>query len=240
MSEMSIALSGYRLRQSARARRVLLRVTAEHGLEVVVPDGFDAARLPSLLQQREAWIRAALARAEAQRKLLGYGVAWSPPREISLPAIGRTWQVTVRESAASVTVRTRGANELLIHGRIGDEHACRAALARWLVRQAQKHLLSRLHELSADTQLSYRHATIRRQRTRWGSCSRDKRINLNARLLFLDPALVDYVLVHELCHLKEMNHSRRFWALVAEHSPDFRLHERALRESWKSVPRWGS
>jgi hypothetical protein len=56
--------------------------------------------------------------------------------------------------------------------------------------------------------------------------------------LFLDPALVRYVMVHELCHLTEMNHSPRFWSLVQRHHADFRAHDRELRKGWKSVPRW--
>jgi hypothetical protein len=238
---MSSALSGYRLRESLRARRVLLRVTLEHGLEVVIPAGFDAARIPALLEQRREWIRAALGRIAAQRRQFGYDAAWSLPGEISLPALGRVWRVTAQASVArSVRVHAVGEDELLIVGCIDDERACRAALGRWLLRQAQDRLLPRLRALSIATDLSYRHAAIRRQRTRWGSCSRQRKISLNARLLFLDPALVDYVLLHELCHLKELNHSRRFWSLVATHAPDFRAHDRALRDGWKVVPRWAS
>jgi hypothetical protein len=227
----------YCLRESRRARRVSLRVTPEHGLEIVVPSGFNPARLPSILEPKRAWIRAALERIAPVRELLGYGAAWRLPSEIHLAALGRTWQVIARASSAGVRLRARG-DTLEVRGRVNDECACRAALARWLLRQAREHLLPRLRELSARTGLRYRRAGIRRQRTRWGSCSRHGTISLNARLLFLDPALVDYVLLHELCHLRELNHSRRFWALVAAHDAGFRAHDRALREGWKRVPRW--
>jgi predicted metal-dependent hydrolase len=63
---------------------------------------------------------------------------------------------------------------------------------------------------------------------------------LNAKLLFLPPELVDYVMIHELSHLAEMNHSKRFWALVERHDPRFRILDRQLRDMWKEVPRWAS
>jgi predicted metal-dependent hydrolase len=235
----SKALFEYRLRESARARHVRLRVTPHGGLEVVVPRGYNPARIPGMLEQKQAWIRAALERTQAERRLHGPEPAWKLPDAIQLPALGRIWLVTAQETEVPwAAVREAGPGRLLIHGRINDEQACRAALARWLVRQAHAHLAPRLAELGGQLGLTFRRVGFKRQRTRWGSCSHHKSISLNAKLLFLDPALVRYVMVHELCHLAEMNHSPRFWSLVQKHHADFRAHDRELRKGWKSVPRW--
>jgi hypothetical protein len=235
----SKALFEYRLRESARARHVRLRVTPQNGLEVVVPRGYNPARLPGMLERKQAWIRAALERTEAERLLHGPEPVWKLPDEIQLPALGRVWRVTAQEADTPwAAVRATGPGRLLIHGRITDEQASRAALARWLVRQAYAHLAPRLEELSRQLGLAFRRVCFKRQRTRWGSCSQHKAISLNAKLLFLDPALVRYVMIHELCHLAEMNHSPRFWSLVQKHHADFRAHDRELRKGWKSVPRW--
>jgi hypothetical protein len=235
----SKALFEYRLRESARARHVRLRVTPHNGLEVVVPQGYNPARIPGMLERKQAWIRAALERTEAERRLHGPEPAWKLPDEIQLPALGQTWQVTAQEADVPwAAVRETGPGRLLLHGRINDEHASRAALARWLVRQAYEHLAPRLTELSGQLGLAFRRVGFKRQRTRWGSCSHHRSISLNAKLLFLDPMLVRYVMIHELCHLAEMNHSPRFWLLVQKHHADFRAHDRELRKGWKSVPRW--
>jgi predicted metal-dependent hydrolase len=138
-----------------------------------------------------------------------------------------------------VSVCERG-DTLEISGCVGDEPDCRAALARWLVREARRRLSERLDMLGARLGLRPRAVSIRRQHTRWGSCSSTKTISLNARLLFLPLALVDYVLIHELCHLEEMNHSHRFWAMVERYVPDFRALDRALRDGWNRVPRWAA
>lgn len=229
----------YRLRESARVRHVRLRVTPHGGLEVVVPRGFNPARLPNLLERKQTWIRTALERAGAEHRLRGPEPAWKLPEEIRLPALGRAWQVAAQDADRPwVAVRETGPDRLLIHGRIGDEPASRAALARWLVRQASVHLAPRLEELSRQLGLAFQRVGFKRQRTRWGSCSQHKSISLNAKLLFLEPALVRYVMVHELCHLAEMNHSPRFWSLVQKHHADFRAHDRELRNGWKYVPRW--
>jgi predicted metal-dependent hydrolase len=111
-------------------------------------------------------------------------------------------------------------------------------LSRWLVREAREYLVPRLQQLALHTGLRFRAVQVRRQRTRWGSCSRYGDISLNAKLLFLPPALADYVLLHELCHTVEMNHSKRFWAQVARYCADYRAQDAALREHWHCVPRW--
>lgn len=236
---MSEALYNYRVRVSPRSRNVRLKVTLQHGLEVVIPCGYDEGKIPSLLKRKKQWINSALERAESYRKFFEPEPVWRLPIQVKLPAIGMGWHVTARETDARwVAVREIDQGRLLVFGAIDDEQACRAALARWLQRQAHEYLVPRLKELSRGLGLKFRRAYIKRQRTRWASCSRHKAITLNVKLLFLQPELVRYVMVHELCHLAEMNHSRRFWALVHKNHAEFQAHDKELREGWKKVPRW--
>jgi hypothetical protein len=79
---------------------------------------------------------------------------------------------------------------------------------------------------------------VRCQRSRWGSCSRRATISLNACLLFQRPEVLRYLMVHELSHLRHMNHSARFWAEVARHEPDWKALDRELLQSWVRVPSW--
>lgn len=236
---MSDAPFEYQVRESPRARNVRLRVTRQHGLEVIVPRGYDPARIPGLLRRKRPWIRAAMERAEATRKFFEPEPGWQPPLQVALPAIGRTWQVRTRPTEAPwMAVREVAPDTLELAGNVEDEAACRAGLARWLLRQAHEHLVPRLRAISERHGLPYRRAFVKRQRTRWASCSRHQTISLNAKLLFLPPRLVDYALAHELCHLAEMNHSRRFWGQVARVCADYRELDAVLREMWKAVPRW--
>ena len=96
---------------------------------------------------------------------------------------------------------------------------------------ARRLVLERLKHFNAHYRLRYAKVSIRDQRTRWGSCSRAGNLSFSYRLLNLSPEARDYVIVHELCHLKEMNHSPRFWRLVAETMPDYQKLRRELKKS---------
>jgi predicted metal-dependent hydrolase len=203
----------YRLRVSSRARDVSLRVTAERGLEVIVPRGYNPALVPHVVEHMRGWIRRAVARAEAQRRQVASEPPWRLPAEIALAALGKVWQVVATESGRkSVSVRETRGGHLSISGASGDSRACCAALGRWLVRRANRDLVPQLEALSRELGLRYRRVCIRLQRARWGSCSHRKTISLNAKLLLLPPVLVRSVMVHELCHLSGRDES--FGALL--------------------------
>lgn len=96
--------------------------------------------------------------------------------------------------------------------------------------QAHHIILSRVEVLNRLLNLVYKKITIRRQATRWGSCSRTGNLNFSYRLIYLPAQLRDYVVVHELCHLQEFNHSPKFWALVESILPNFRQHRSQLNK----------
>jgi predicted metal-dependent hydrolase len=229
----------YRLKVSPRGRNIRLRVSVKHGLEVIIPRGYDAEKVPSILQRKKSWIHSALERAEAQRKFFEPEPAWKLPSQITLAAIGKTWHVAAKPTRRpSVVVRELSENSLLVLGAVDDERNCRDALTRWLMRKTREYLVPRLRELGQRTELRFARTFVKRPRTRWASCSRHKSISLNAKLLFLPSELVDYVLIHELCHLAELNHTARFWSLVQHHCPHFRTLDERIREMWKTIPRW--
>ena len=89
--------------------------------------------------------------------------------------------------------------------------------------------LTRLEHYNQHYSLTYNRVAIRNTRSRWGSCSSKKNLNFNYRILFLPSELQDYLIVHELCHLQEMNHAAGFWALVAEQVPDYKKRIAQLR-----------
>jgi hypothetical protein len=237
---MSESLFRYRLRISPRSRSIRFRVSPQRGLEVVIPKGFDPGEVPALLERKQRWIRAALDRVESMRTFYGTETEWRLPGRIQLPAVGLAWDLAARRSdiANCTAVRETGPGRLLISGDVDDERACRAALVRWLMRQAHRHLVPRLERASRELGMPYKRVSIRRQKTRWGSCSRHGTITLNAKLLFLSPETVDYVMIHELCHRRELNHSPRFWRLVERHCPDYRRIDAQRRDLWKAIPRW--
>ena len=106
-----------------------------------------------------------------------------------------------------------------------------ALVDRFLEREGKRYLTERVRTLSAQTGWEARRVSFRRQATIWGSCSSNKDLSLNLQLLHLAPELIDYVLIHELAHTVEMNHSRAFWALVALHCPEYPVRKRELHQA---------
>jgi predicted metal-dependent hydrolase len=229
----------YRLRVTPWARGISLRVTLAGALEVIAPRRYGPRTITQLLRREEGWIRAAQADAARRRQALPSPPAWQLPQEIVLPAVGLRWTVTLRPTPAS-GIRMIEANPdgLVLVGAVTDPAACRRTLRRFLLRQGQAHLPFRLATVSRGCDLPYARSTVRLARSRWGSCSRAGVISLNARLLLLPPPLVDYVLVHELCHTREPNHSPAFWRLVARHCPAYPDHRAALRAAGRQLPAW--
>jgi len=236
------------VRTSRRARRVSLVVSLAGGLQVVLPRGFDARQVPELLRRKQAWIERAFQRLRSRRPS-GAEQPEPPalPEQVTLPAIGVAWQVVYHPgTAGSLTLSEaappRGApsaaGRLALCGATQDVALCRASLKRWLTRRARAELGAWLEQLGREAGLPFQRLSIRNQRTRWGSCSSRGTISLNYKLLFLPRPLVRYVLVHELCHTRQPDHSAAFWALVAQLEPDCRRLRVELRGAWQHIPPW--
>ena len=106
---------------------------------------------------------------------------------------------------------------------------------RVLAKQAAAILPERVRFFAQQMGLSYGRITIRSQRTRWGSCSPKGNLNFNCLLMLAPKEVQDYVVIHELCHRKEMNHSAAFWAEVEKYCPDFRVHRKWLKDNGASL-----
>ncbi len=229
-------MTNYRVKVSNRAKHVSLKVTPTDGLVVVVPKGFNQSLLDDLVASRQAWIEKTLRRykdfsfQEKEATL---------PDEICLPALGESWTVElIKTDASTVRVTVPQDAQLRVIGDIDNKPACQKALRRWLMRHANTQLLPLLDLASKETGLSFRKATIRGQRTRWGSCSSTGAINLNFQLLFVTPEMAHYVFVHELSHTVHLNHSKHFYTLLASFIPNYKAIEAQLKQAWRSMPVW--
>ena len=226
----------YSIRESTRAKHVRLRVRADEGLVVVVPRGFDHSAIPGIVRGQRSWIEKALRNVAAQSKAAAQ--PWTLPERITLRAIEEEWSVTYHPAPTSCCTVTLNNSRLEIRGKIDDRGAVLAALLSWLHHETRTHLIPQLQELSARTGLRYDRVRIGNQRSRWGSYSSHGTISINQKLLFLPPHLVRYVLLHELCHSIEPNHSPRFWALLRKHASNTVAWRKELRTAEKYIPAW--
>jgi predicted metal-dependent hydrolase len=218
-------------------------MTGGGDLVVVVPRRFDQRRIPAIVEAKLPWIERARTRVEARRAAAAAAALEEPslPERISLPAMSEEWLVEYRATRGATgraAAREGSGGRLVVTAPAGDEEAARRALLAWARRRAAEELPARLEDLAGLHGFDYDRVSIRHQRTRWGSCSPRGGISLNLRLLFLEPELIDHVLLHELCHTREMNHSKCFWTLLGKLDPDCAAHRRRTREAWRGLPRW--
>lgn len=161
------------------------------------------------------------------------------PVKIYLPALEEAWILRYRKTVSgTVQARCDGRGNLVVTGCIQSVPGVHGALQRWMSRRARGTLVPWLEELGWEHGLTVGKVSVRGQRTRWGSCSSTGTINLNWKLLFLPPDVVRYILLHELCHTVHMDHSPRFWALLASAEPHYRIYRSAARAGMKHVPVW--
>jgi len=207
----------YRVRRSDRARRVRVRVDPAHGVEVVLPRRASEREAAAAIRELRPWIERRMAELARTRAAVA-------ARGASVPYLGESLQLAFEPGRTRVH---RRGERLLVPGGAGADH--RPALERWLRRQARAEIGPRLDAATAAVGTSYSRLTIRGQRTRWASCSAAGAMSFNWRLLLAPAPVLDYVVWHEVCHLEVMDHSPRFWALLAERCPDYRAHAGWLR-----------
>ena len=229
IGKRQITLNGktisYILKRSARAKRMRLELKRDTGLTVVVPRSYRLDRLSGFLETKQNWILNNLAKCENiqslyTRKELKNGD--------TIPYLGRDLKLVIQESHRRTSNVKLMQDTLTVNLRSGNGRL-NIALERWYRMQAAELMKKKVDRLSARLGLSYTRLTIRGQKTRWGSCSRKGNLSLNWKLLMAPEPVIDYVILHEVIHLKEMNHTKRFWHLVAEQCPRWRQHRKWLR-----------
>lgn len=223
----------YTLKVSPRARVLRLVIRPTSGLEVVVPRGTGRRQIEQVLHEKARWITTTLARVERE------AAAATPPElrdGVLLPFAGQQLRLAIRLGAPMGRFRAIvGEGTLTLTVADASQEVLRAALEAWYRREAPRVFAERLAICNAPFGFAYGRVSIKEQKTRWGSCSRKGNLNFNWRLLLAPLAVLDYVVTHELAHLKELNHSPRFWALVASACPTYAAHRRWLRQHGRTL-----
>ena len=228
-------MSGFSVRVSGRAKRLSIKVFPRGRVEVVVPKRTKAADVQEFVEAHADWVRRAKEKFAADHPPELFAL----PDRVQLDGIARRFEVHYEPEDGAKTVKYRPSpDKVVLSGKTSDEKLCVEALKRWLSSVAKSEFMHRLSALSAHTGNSFLRMHVRGQRTCWGSHSSSGTISLNYCLLFLEPAHLRYVMIHELCHAKHMNHSRRFWSLVGQFEPDYRQLDKDLNSSWKKIPSW--
>ena len=208
--------------QNPRARRYLLRLRRDGVARVTIPRGGSMRTAQMFVERHTAWLERQWQRIATEPV---EPVAW----HLGTHILFRGQHVRLEEGAVPGIVQF-GTERI----RVADASLdLRPKVEAYLRRLANRELPVRVIEWAAVYQLSFRKVTVRNQRSRWGSCSRRGTISLNWRLIQTPESVLDYIILHELMHLREMNHSKRFWREVESVCPDYPAAERWLKQNAK-------
>jgi predicted metal-dependent hydrolase len=222
----------YHVRASARARRLSLRMREKDAVEIVVPPFLRGVNPERVLREMEGWILRTMDRMQHRART-------APAQPVGAGSVisflGRSLTVRVGDTDRKrVTVSLEGEELWVVHPG-GAKVDIAGAVRRWCLAQAKTIIPRRVVELNSRWNLPCSSVVVRNQKTRWGSCSRKGTLSLNWRLVLIPPEVMDYLIFHELAHLREMNHSPRFWKVVASLCPAYAESERWLRKHGRSV-----
>lgn len=223
--EQAIEVAGRRvpvvLVRNPRARRYILRLHVDGAARVTVPRGGSATEAHRFVERSRGWLERAVQRQAAQ------------------PVVSREWKVgttilfrgelvalEVVAGASGNSIRF-GLESLPVADPAGN---LRPAIEKHLRQLAARELPPRVLAFAAQHRVSVTRVSVRNQKSRWGSCSRRGTISLNWRLIQTPPHVQDYIILHELMHCREMNHSARFWREVESVCPDYKTAERWLKQ----------
>ena len=208
----------YTIRFSARARGLGMTISPQTGLVVTAPRTCAQELVERFVDRHGRWVVRQTERLERLASRIPKRWPYGP----TLPYLGEEHRVVVQHVEQETTVRRTPDKTLVVHLRQPGVEGARRLLKRWYMDEALGRIQERVVSLGTQMGIAWLRVRVGDQRTRWGSCSRGGSLNFNYRLVMAPPAILDYVVQHELLHRWQPNHSRKFWALMAAHCPAYR------------------
>jgi predicted metal-dependent hydrolase len=203
-----------RVRRNRRARHVRLHVDEQGDVTASVPARFSAARLDPIVRERADWLHEVLTRMALKSRDTEVDLERGDP----VRWLGQ-WVPTslVREGKRASVRYDEPSGRLEL--RVPEDGDAHDALLAWYRREARRIFEERVDAWGTAIGLQTGKVSVREQRTRWGSCTHRGDLSFNWRLVLAPPWVLDSIVVHELCHIDELNHSDRFWAILDERYP---------------------
>ncbi len=229
----------YHIRRSQRAKKARIVVTHKK-IEVVAPDKVPEQKIHDFVFSQQDWIHATLKKMQRRVESIKSMAPASYHDGAYVPFKGQQVRMTVKAiGLKKIRIEWGKDSGFIVHvpGRSGDDRSelIRFALTDWMMKQALNDVNCYVRKHADKHQLFPRSIKIKTQKSRWGSCGIHNDIHLNWLLIIAPPEVMEYVVVHELCHIRHRNHSSDFWQLVGEHMADYRKHRNWLKQHGQSL-----
>ncbi|MBP8996704.1 MAG: M48 family metallopeptidase [Anaerolineaceae bacterium] len=216
----------YQIIVSPRARRLRVTVTPT-GVSVILPEGVRLAEAEQMLQQHSEWVLKQLDHPAGVKQR----AATLPKDVLLLRGEVKKVEILAQKGRQGRMQVVEADDRLLLRVPEGRAQEGRALALPWLRGLARAEIEKTARQRAAQMKVNYRSITIRDQKTRWGSCSNRGTLSFNWRLIMAPPQVLDYVVVHELAHLQQPDHSKDFWRLVEHYFPEYKKARAWLRSN---------
>ena len=220
-------------KQIIRRNAKYIRLSINHAGQIIIstPYKLSDKKIKSFITEKQTWLEEQLDKhtQSIQARVL--------PEHVHFTAIDKTWSIGYQSSSQRAKLMQVNENAIIIYGNYQYEHVVQL-LKKWMLQIGKIHLYPWLRQVSTAVELPFQSIVTGNHKTQWGSCSRDKVISLNAKMLFLPKSLVEHVFIHELCHTIHFDHSKAFWALVAKHDPNWHHYKKKIKLADEYLPDW--
>lgn len=200
------------IKQNKRAKHLQLKVYKTGEVKVTVPAGLSLKAGERFLNQKRDWLEKKISKLAFNMNKFRY--------------LGCELKVSINTYKEDITFFLHDEKTLLL--KESDNCSVNELFEVWLFERASEYIPKRVNELAVMHGFKYNKVRVKKLTSRWGSCSSKKNLSFNYKLISYSRKVIDYVIVHELCHLKEMNHSKKFWQLVESILPDYKDSKKTL------------
>jgi len=211
----------YQIKRSSRSLSLRISINTKAELVVSAPKFMPEFMIHKFVEAQKTWIESNLAKVKKNQVTV---------KTDELYIFDKKYQIIVNDSADKMGIFVR--EEKIFVNNLSKKTPAKIAqqIEEFLKKTAAKYIATRTQILAKQMGIDYQRISLRQQSSRWGSCSSRGNLNFNWRLVHYSPAIIDYVIIHELAHRQEMNHSKKFWGIVKKHDSEYLIHKGQLRK----------
>ncbi len=211
----------YQIKRSSKSLSLRISINAKAEVIVSAPKFMPEFMIRKFVEAQKTWIENNLAKVKKNQ---------IPVKTDELYIFDKKYQIIINDQADKMGIFVRGEKIFVNNLSKKSPTKIKQQIEDFLKKTASKYIATRAQILAKEMNISYQRISLREQSSRWGSCSSRGNLNFNWRLVHYPPAIIDYVIIHELAHRREMNHSKKFWELVKKHDSEYLIHKGQLRK----------
>lgn len=211
----------YQIKRSSRTLAIRISINSHGKVVVTAPKLIPEFMIRNFVEKQKDWIQTNLEKIKKTN---------IPVKNNELFIFDKKYKIVKNNDAEKIGI-TVLEDQLIINNLSHKPiNKIQSQIEDFLKKTAHKYIATRTQILAKQMRVSYKRLSVRQQASRWGSCSSHGNLNFNWRLVHYSPKVIDYVIIHELAHLLELNHSKKFWEIVKKHDSEYLIHKGQLRK----------